>query len=338
MKWKELVLTICKLTFAFLLLAWLQKSGQLDISQLRRFFSDPTLSLSVLCYFLIGPVFLGTLRWKTLLEGAGYILGWKRAVQLQLTGFFFNTVMPGAVGGDIIKIAYVIRDNQSRSKSQAMVTVLLDRIVGLSGLFLVGWLMMILNFSEIIAQKQLWPIITMMGAISLGFCFFYTAALYHYKGVDPFSRLLSFPVPGFSLIDKLYTAVRIYRYSRSKIILSILYSMIIQFSSLLLFYFMTLKVLNTDVPLGSVAAIFPVGILTTALPITPGGLGVGHVAFDRLFQMVSLDQGATIFNLFVLSQLFLNLTGIIPYLGLKRLPQSSKSESGIHNNTVISII
>ncbi len=336
MKLKETILLLGKLAVAVLLLVWLQRSGQLDISQLKRFVSDPYLSLAALLYFLFCPVLLGTLRWKTLLEGAGYLLNWKRSIQLQMTGFFFNTVMPGAVGGDIIKIAYVIRDNQGRSKSQAMVTVLLDRIVGLSGLFLVGWLMILTHFEAVSSQKQLWPIITLMGGISLGFCIFYTAALYHYKGVDPFSRILSLSVPGFALLNKLYTAVRVYRYARSKIIFSIVYSMIIQFCSLLLFYFMTVKVLHSDVPLSSIATIFPVGILTTAIPITPGGLGVGHVAFDRLFSIVGLTQGATIFNLYVLSSLFFNLFGVIPYLGLKRVPAGPNSDASIQKNAVIS--
>jgi hypothetical protein len=54
--------------------------------------------------------------------------------------------------------------------------------------------------------------------------------------------------------------------------------------------------------------------MTTALPLAPGGLGVGHYAFDRMFALVGWHGGANVFNVLVLGQLALNLLGFIPYL------------------------
>ncbi len=61
-------------------------------------------------------------------------------------------------------------------------------------------------------------------------------------------------------------------------------------------------------------AVFPFGTLVTAIPIAPGGLGVGHAAFEKLFNSVGLPGGANIFNIYALSQLSLNLLCFIPYL------------------------
>lgn len=61
-----------------------------------------------------------------------------------------------------------------------------------------------------------------------------------------------------------------------------------------------------------------------ALPISPGGIGVGHVAFDKLFQMIGQSQESNIFNIFLLSQLILNLLGAVPYLSLKS-PRDDKN-------------
>jgi uncharacterized membrane protein YbhN (UPF0104 family) len=74
------------------------------------------------------------------------------------------------------------------------------------------------------------------------------------------------------------------------------------------------------------APIFPFGILVTALPLAPGGLGVGHAAFDRLFSMVGLPGGANVFNVYVLTQLVLNLLGVFPYLYMKSDHLGSASE------------
>jgi uncharacterized membrane protein YbhN (UPF0104 family) len=58
----------------------------------------------------------------------------------------------------------------------------------------------------------------------------------------------------------------------------------------------------------------PMGLLTTAIPIAPAGLGVGHVAFAALFAMAGSSHGAEIFTMLVTVQICLNLTGIFFYL------------------------
>ncbi len=41
----------------------------------------------------------------------------------------------------------------------------------------------------------------------------------------------------------------------------------------------------------SLFSIFPIGMLLTALPLAPGGLGVGHLAFEKLYQLIGLSEG-----------------------------------------------
>ena len=82
---------------------------------------------------------LGAFRWYILLKALDLVVSYFRALQLQLIGFFFNTAMPGAVGGDIVKAIYIMREQQSKRKTPAMLAVLLDRVVGvvaLAALFL----------------------------------------------------------------------------------------------------------------------------------------------------------------------------------------------------------
>src|SRR5439155_7274092 len=51
------------------------------------------------------------------------------SIRLGLVGFFFNTFLPGSVGGDLIK-AWYIAGEQSR-RTVAVSTVLIDRVLGL---------------------------------------------------------------------------------------------------------------------------------------------------------------------------------------------------------------
>ena len=59
--------------------------------------------------------------------------------------------------------------------------------------------------------------------------------------------------------------------------------------------------------------LMPIGLITIAIPISPGGIGIGHVAFESLYSLAGYSGGADIFNLFVIIQLSIFLLGGIPY-------------------------
>ena len=61
-------------------------------------------------------------------------------------------------------------------------------------------------------------------------------------------------------------------------------------------------------------AFIPLGLMTLALPIAPSGLGVGHAIFQKLFEFAHIDNGASLFNLFFVVTLVVNLFGAIPYI------------------------
>jgi hypothetical protein len=316
--WKSTFINLAKVGVAGGLIAWLIHSGELDLSQLLRIVTQPSLAIAMIAYWSLGPCLMGSFRWLLFLRGAHYTVSWPDALRLQLIGFFFNSAMPGAVGGDLVKVVYVIRNNRDRGKTPAMMSVLLDRIVGLGGLFTVGLIMSLLSLDRILASTTLQSMLVLLVALNAAIALFFLAALWHYRGDDPFARLLSRPVPGLALVGKLYEAVRIYRYQRHYILLCFGLSVLIQFAALTLFYFIAVSLLaDQTVYFTDIATIFPFGALTAALPIAPGGLGVGHVAFDRLFAMIGLSDGANVFNLFVLSQLALNLLGAFPYIRMK---------------------
>ena len=50
---------------------------------------------------------------------------------LGFIGIVFNLVIPGAVGGDLIKAAYLVR--MHIKKTQAIASMVIDRILGLLG-------------------------------------------------------------------------------------------------------------------------------------------------------------------------------------------------------------
>ena len=52
-------------------------------------------------------------------------------------------------------------------------------------------------------------------------------------------------------------------------------------------------------------------MIITAIPISPGGLGVGHAAFEKIFQYFTVMNGANLFNIYWIVFILNNLLGII---------------------------
>src|SRR5262249_48415323 len=72
-------------------------------------------------------------RWYFLVRAVGLPFRVADALRLGMIGFYFNTFLPGSVGGDILKAAFLARE-QSR-RTVAVATVIMDRILGLWALF-----------------------------------------------------------------------------------------------------------------------------------------------------------------------------------------------------------
>ena len=316
----KILINLSKVFLAAGLIGYLAHTGRLDFKQLSNLVEKPSLAFLVLSFWIIGPCALGSLRWKLLLKAHKYEISWPQALKLQLTGFFFNTAMPGAVGGDLVKVMYVIRDNKHLGKTPAIMSIFIDRLLGMLGLFVVGLIAAIFNMKLLSSNSNLLIINGSILLLTIGILLFFIASLFHYKDdQDPWDRLFRKNIPGFSILSKIYQNLRAYRFHRDTILSCFLLSLLIQFFGLVTFYSITGAVISgTEPSFSSIAGIFPAGMLTIALPISPGGLGVGHFAFEKLFSMIDLSQGANIFNIFLLSQLSLNLLGAIPYLGLKK--------------------
>jgi len=59
--------------------------------------------------------------------------------------------------------------------------------------------------------------------------------------------------------------------------------------------------------------LMPAGLIMIAIPIAPGGIGIGHAAFEYLYFLVGHTGGADIFNIVIIVQLSVFIFGGIPY-------------------------
>ena len=106
-------------------------------------------------------------RWHQLVRAQGLTFSLRDAVRLGFIGNVFNLVIPGAVGGDVIKAAFLCR-MQPDKKPQAVASMVLDRILGLLGLFLLAGVAGAITWRSADPQVRL-LIGLVWGALAAGF-------------------------------------------------------------------------------------------------------------------------------------------------------------------------
>jgi uncharacterized membrane protein YbhN (UPF0104 family) len=85
---------------------------------------------------LVVPFLVSSVRWRALMRPQGIEMPLGKAIQLTFVGQFYSIMLPGVTGGDLVKIIYAARLTGSKTKS--IVTILLDRAVGLIALMCIA--------------------------------------------------------------------------------------------------------------------------------------------------------------------------------------------------------
>jgi len=103
----------------------------------RAFHAAPLWCVPAATATLLVIVFVGSLRWRLLMHAYGAkhppAIGW--LYRLQLIGLFYN-MLPGAVGGDVLRGVVSRRAFGTHGVSAGLAVVLIERVFGLIGLML----------------------------------------------------------------------------------------------------------------------------------------------------------------------------------------------------------
>jgi uncharacterized protein (TIRG00374 family) len=138
-------------------------------TDIRKVFSRPLdlrLLVLALVIYLIGMI--GTfVRWYFLVRAIEPKFTFAATLLLGFIGMVFNLVIPGAVGGDLIKAGYLMR--MRIRKTQAIASMAIDRILGLLGLFVLAAIAG--AFAWRLAPPNVRALILMAwAAVGTGFC------------------------------------------------------------------------------------------------------------------------------------------------------------------------
>ena len=310
---KKLLIMLLKMLLIGSILVYLVQSGRLNFEKLMLFKDAPEILAMMIGVLVLVVVPMATFRWWLLLRAIGVQVKPKQIFILTWIGNFFNTTLPGAVTGDVVKGYYVIKAQQEEGRTRAFMTLLIDRFVGLFGLIVMAFLALVLNLELILSQERLHSLAWMITVLFGGTVVFYTIALFSFKeGRDPFIRLFQ-RLPATKISLKVYSAFKSYQHQKTTLLLTLLLAVGIHTIIALLFFQVAQLMGIEEMDLATQFFLMPIGLITVAIPLAPGGIGIGHAAFESLYLLVGYSGGADIFNLFIIVQLGVFLLGGIPY-------------------------
>lgn len=219
-------------------------------------------------------LFIGVLRWQMILKVHGLALPLSRTTEISIIAHFFNSFLLGSVGGDVLKAYYVARETHHK-KTEAVVTVAVDRIIGLFSLLLVACVMLLPNRDLLaVLNTKLRAVIWIILAMTAGCAVF--IFLSFWGGVSrtlPAARTWLRRIPKGDMIERSIEAFREFGRDRTFFLRVLPVSML--GNAVCILHFLTLIwCFHRTAPILKISAIVPVVTCISTLPITPSGLGV----------------------------------------------------------------
>ena len=280
---------LVRLGIAGFLLAYLAKSGLIDLRALSKPFTAWPVALAAIALILL-DVALMAWRLSLLFRPLRMRLPFRVSMKLTLVGFFFAAFLPGTAGGDLAKLFYAARGNKDRVSEIVAVTVF-DRAIGLFSLLIMPLIL------GLLAPRFIWSLpamrtlfglaMTLGGSLVAAFLF----CLHCETMVKRFVGRLFWFLPSKMMLPQAVTTIAGYREHAGILVAAVALSLLANFA-LVVVMLLAIRLLNPGGLDLKMSFVIPVGFIANSIPLTPGGLGVGETAFNGLFAIAGFSGGA----------------------------------------------
>jgi uncharacterized membrane protein YbhN (UPF0104 family) len=219
-------------------------------------------------------------RWKLLLRVQGIELGWSRLWALLLIGVFFNFLIPGGTGGDVVKIFYLLKETPGK-RTVALLSVLIDRLVGLIALTVFAAVLIASGWHWLMSSpdvaRWMWPGIFILAGSFMGL---HGAYLITSRG---WIHRLPARMPGRDKLAELAMAYNLYGRAWRPTLAAFLLSFPAHLAYFAVFYCAGQGLWHEGIRMptfGELCSILPIVNTLSSMPISLGGLGVREGLFQ----------------------------------------------------------
>jgi glycosyltransferase 2 family protein len=307
---------LARIAVGVALIAVLLYWGNLDLRALAALGDRPwTAAAAGVLVLLTLPIC--ALRWAIILRALDIAVPFVPIFHIQCISTLFGQFLLGPTSGDAIRGVYAWRILR-RGSGRIAVSIVVDRLTGLLALMLLAAFLATLSWHRIREVPQLMVLVLSLAAAL-------TAAL---AGI---AALLAAPTVLSRLRRRLYLYPRLQRLlDRTHDVLSILrrspigiaaifcLSLLAQCAALLAFVIVARNLGIGNLTSSDYLLSASLATVANSLPVTPGGLGVGEIAFDQVCQWIASAPGAvpyaSIFFAFRAVSTLMLLVGMVSFV------------------------
>ena len=252
----EIFIKLLKVIFLMSIFYYLYNNNYFDLSLFVYFIKNPLLNF-ILIFLTAFTIFVGGYRWYVILKSFDVKISLFKTLKIHYIASFFNNVLFGTVGGDVLKIHYILR-HSDKNKLKNNFTILIDRIFGFLGLSFLGLLSVIII---IIQSDQVKFLYYLFYAVSASIILF-LIIIYIIKKTSFFPSIK-------------YFYLKLYKKFFLAFVLSIVIFFIVHYSTFLISEY----ILSFNINLTQIFFSNFMSTVVSAIPITPGGIGLGEITF-----------------------------------------------------------
>jgi uncharacterized protein (TIRG00374 family) len=279
--------------------------------------------LLVSLQYVITPI-----RWALLLRVLTVPLRPSWIFSLNIMGNFAANVMPGGTAtGDLLKALYAYRLT-GRCKTEAALSVFLDRFLGFFGMVLLGTLALCAHMGQERLRPAAWACLGVVGLLTLAGMVLLSFRLQKFLRLSWLAKRL----PGQATAQRLQNALSILRKHPNTLLAAGSLSLL-NWSLLVVANFLLARGLGlTQVPLSVFFVAVPAAGLAFLVPFLPGGWGVGEASYVFLFtnlSNVSPSLAVALSLVFRLSHTLWSIPGAMVFVFLSSEKRSGPSSGPV---------
>lgn len=236
----------------------------------------------------IGRTLLMAWRWQILLNTKGYQYPLSTLIRFYFIGFFFNNLLPTAIGGDVVRAVKLSR--RKIAKRTAVSSIFMERLMGLPALLLISSASYLTCYNDIALQgnimKMTGKFVFVAGLASLAI-FLIPTFFRNY-----FIRLH----PSLNILQKLVAVLNEfagYWIKPFNLLIVLTITSICQLCGIFSVYLVSLSV-GQEIPFVYFSFLLPIIWLAIMLPISISGLGVREGLFLFLFGLIGMTRQSAI--------------------------------------------
>jgi len=282
--------------------------SRVDVAKVVETLKQTEIPLFVVGFFIyLSTIFVSTKRWSLFLpQGMKYL----KLVSLYFIGSFFNTFLPGLVGGDAVKAFYLYRHIGKGTGGLSLAAVFMDRYMGLSAMGIIALLGFIGGYSYIKGTEIVWFVPIFLGVLFLGSLVLWMVNWGKIKFLNAF-----------------YTPLMEYKAKKEKIYKGLLLGFIVQSIAITCFYIISLSI-GIKAPIVYFFMFIPIISAAAAIPVSIAGLGIREAGFVILFTtaagLMKKEEALSLSLLIFTTMCLVNLIGGIEYLRIGKPPEAER--------------